>query len=47
VDHRQVSRLTARWIEKLPGDESTVISGLGVRPLLAQLAELADGPARY
>jgi hypothetical protein len=46
VDPRQVSRLTARWIEKLPGEESTVISGLGVRPLLALLAELADGPAR-
>ncbi|MEI8409326.1 MULTISPECIES: serpin family protein [unclassified Kribbella] len=46
MDAHQVSRLTARWIEKLPGDDSTVISGLGVRPLLALLAALADGPAR-
>ncbi|MEV0286207.1 serpin family protein [Kribbella sp. NPDC050820] len=46
MDARQVSRLTARWIETLSGEDSTVISGLGVRPLLAILAELADGPAR-
>jgi hypothetical protein len=46
VDARQVSLLTARWIEKLPGEGSTVVSGLGVRPLLALLAEVADEPAR-
>jgi hypothetical protein len=46
VDASQVSRLTARWIENLSGEDSTVISGLGVRPLLALLAQLADGPAR-
>ncbi|MEU4602936.1 serpin family protein [Kribbella sp. NPDC023972] len=46
MDAHQVSRLTARWIEQLSGEESTVISGLGVQPLLAILAELADGPAR-
>jgi hypothetical protein len=46
VDAHQVSRLTARWIENLSGEGSTVISGLGVRPLLALLAQLADGPAR-
>jgi hypothetical protein len=46
VDAHQVSRLTVRWIEKLSGEDSTVISGLGVRPLLALLAQLADGPAR-
>jgi len=41
-----VSRLTARWIENLRGEGSTVVSGLGVQPLLAILAELADEPAR-
>lgn len=41
-----VSRLTARWIESLPGEGSTVVSGLGVQPLLAILAELANDPAR-
>jgi hypothetical protein len=46
VDAHQVSRLTARWIENLPGEGSTVVSGLGVWPLLAILAELADEPAR-
>jgi len=46
MDAGHVSRLTARWIEKLPGEDSTVVSGLGVRPLLAILAGLAAGPAR-
>lgn len=46
MDAQQVSRLTARWIENLPGEGSTVVSGLGVQPLLAILAELADDPAR-
>ncbi|TCC33309.1 proteinase inhibitor I4 serpin [Kribbella capetownensis] len=46
MDALQVSRLTARWIEQLPGEGSTVLSGLGVRPLLAILAQLAVGPAR-
>lgn len=46
MDARQISRLTARWIEILPGEGSTVVSGLGVQPLLAILAELADDPAR-
>ena len=46
MDPHQVSRLTARWIENLPGEGSTVVSGLGVQPLLAILAELADDPAR-
>jgi hypothetical protein len=45
VDAEQVGRLTARWIAALPGEDSTVISGLGVQPLLAILAELADEPA--
>jgi hypothetical protein len=46
VDADSVSRLTARWIESLPGEDSTVVSGLGVQPLLAILAELANDPAR-
>ena len=46
MDAHQVSRLTARWIERLPGEGSTVVSGLGVRPLIALLAELANEPAR-
>ncbi|GAA3121353.1 hypothetical protein JOF29_006625 [Kribbella aluminosa] len=45
MDAEQVGRLTARWIAALPGEESTVVSGLGVQPLLAILAELADEPA--
>ncbi|MGW7680227.1 serpin family protein [Kribbella sp. NPDC054772] len=45
MDAQQVSRLTARWIAALPGEDSTVISGLGVQPLLAMLAEVADEPA--
>jgi hypothetical protein len=45
VDAQQVGRLTARWIAALPGEDSTVVSGLGVQPLLAVLAEVADEPA--
>ncbi|NIK61923.1 serpin family protein [Kribbella shirazensis] len=45
MDAQQVSRLTARWIAALPGEDSTVVSGLGVQPLLAMLAEVADEPA--
>ncbi|MFF2653905.1 hypothetical protein [Streptomyces sp. NPDC058045] len=46
MDAQQISRLTAHWIETLPGEDSTVVSGFGVWPLLALLAEVADGPAR-
>ncbi|MFG1815048.1 serpin family protein [Kribbella sp. NPDC049174] len=46
MDADQVGRLTARWVESLPGEGSTVVSGLGVWPLLAILAEVADEPAR-
>ncbi|MDX6238725.1 MAG: hypothetical protein QOG10_3540 [Kribbellaceae bacterium] len=46
MDAQQVSKLTARWLGKLSGEGSTVLSGLGVWPLLAILGELADGPAR-
>lgn len=46
MDAHQVGRLTACWIEKLPGEDSTVVSGLGVWPLLAILAEVANEPAR-
>jgi hypothetical protein len=46
VDAQLVSRLTARWVEKLPGEGSTVVSGLGVWPLLAILSEVANEPAR-
>ncbi|WP_427884795.1 serpin family protein [Kribbella sp. GL6] len=45
MDAQQIGRLTARWIAELPGEGSTVISGLGVQPLLAILAEVADEPA--
>ena len=45
MDASQVGRLTARWIAELPGEDSTVVSGLGVQPLLAMLAEVADEPA--
>ncbi|MFF0269552.1 serpin family protein [Kribbella sp. NPDC004536] len=45
MDAEQVGRLTARWIAALPGEDSTVVSGLGVQPLLAILAEVADEPA--
>jgi hypothetical protein len=46
VDPHQVTRLTAQWLDELPGEDSTVLSGLGVWPLLAILADVADGPAR-
>jgi hypothetical protein len=46
VDAQQISRLTAQWVRQLPGEESTVLSGLGVWPLLAILADLANEPAR-
>jgi hypothetical protein len=46
VDAHQISRLTAQWLDELPGEDSTVLSGLGVWPLLAILADLAEGPAR-
>lgn len=36
--------LTARWAEIVDG--ATVLSGLGVWPLLAMLVDAADGPAR-
>ncbi|MGZ0148140.1 hypothetical protein ACXJJ3_13800 [Kribbella sp. WER1] len=45
MDAQQIARLTARWIAELPGEDSTVVSGLGVQPLLAMLAEVADEPA--
>lgn len=45
MDAQQIGRLTAHWIAELPGEDSTVISGLGVQPLLAMLAEVADEPA--
>ncbi|WP_350278297.1 serpin family protein [Kribbella sp. HUAS MG21] len=45
MDALHVSRLTAGWIAALPGEDSTVVSGLGVQPLLAVLAEVADEPA--
>jgi Serpin (serine protease inhibitor) len=46
VEAHQISRLTARWIESLPGADSTVVSGYGVAPLLAVLGSLASEPAR-
>ena len=46
MDVAQIRQLTTHWIDKLPGNESTVVSGFGVWPLLALLAEVADGPAR-
>ena len=39
------NRLTARWAQTWD-DSGTVMSGLGVWPLLAALADAADGPAR-
>ncbi|MGW6703639.1 serpin family protein [Streptomyces sp. NPDC054956] len=43
-----VNRLTARWAAKWPADtaEGTVFTAAGVWPLLAALADGADGPAR-
>ncbi|WMX45238.1 serpin family protein [Streptomyces roseicoloratus] len=43
---RAVNRLTARWAGALPGGTDTVLSATGVWPLLAFLADAADGPAR-
>ncbi|MFJ9825912.1 serpin family protein [Streptomyces sp. NPDC101160] len=44
---RAVNRLTARWAGALPSDgQDTVLSATGVWPLLAFLADGADGPAR-
>ncbi|MGW5424806.1 serpin family protein [Streptomyces sp. NPDC003943] len=44
---RAVNRLTARWADALPsGGQDTVLSATGVWPLLAFLADGADGPAR-
>ncbi|MFF6773573.1 serpin family protein [Streptomyces sp. NPDC012637] len=41
-----VNRLTARWAGALPDGRDTVLSAAGVWPLLAFLADAADGPAR-
>lgn len=38
--------LTARWAAHLDGGQDAVFSAAGVWPLLALLAETADGPAR-
>src|ERR1700760_4886353 len=38
--------LTARWARTWDSGEGTVLSGLGAWPLLADLADAADGPAR-
>ncbi|MFD7979491.1 serpin family protein [Streptomyces sp. NPDC059071] len=43
---RAVNRLTARWAGALRDGEDTVLSATGVWPLLAFLADAADGPAR-
>lgn len=40
-----INALAARWIRTLP-DRATVCSALGVWPLLAILADAAEGPAR-
>jgi serine protease inhibitor len=42
---RAVNELTARWARSLP-DGNTVVSGLGLWPLLAMLATAADEPGR-
>jgi len=42
---RAVNELTARWARSLP-DGNTVVSGLGLWPLLAILATAADEPGR-
>lgn len=41
-----VNRLTERWAAGHRGDGNTVFSAAGVWPLLALLADAADGPAR-
>ncbi|MEW2417324.1 serpin family protein [Streptomyces sp. NPDC046866] len=44
---RAVNRLTARWAEQaVTGDTGTVLTAVGVWPLLALLADGAAGPAR-
>ncbi|MFF4098623.1 serpin family protein [Streptomyces sp. NPDC001903] len=44
---RAVNRLTARWAEQaVAGDTGTVLTAVGVWPLLALLADGAAGPAR-
>ncbi|MDX6264633.1 MAG: hypothetical protein QOH84_6321 [Kribbellaceae bacterium] len=40
-----VNRLTSRWVRELPPG-NTVVSGLGLWPLLAMLATAADEPGR-
>ncbi|MFI5709553.1 serpin family protein [Kribbella sp. NPDC051620] len=42
---RAVNRLTSRWVRELPAG-NTVVSGLGLWPLLAMLATAADEPGR-
>ncbi|WP_328320291.1 serpin family protein [Kribbella sp. NBC_00382] len=42
---RAVNRLTSRWVRELPPG-NTVVSGLGLWPLLAMLATAADEPGR-
>ena len=42
---RAVNDLTARWARSLPAG-NTVVSGLGLWPLLAILATAADEPGR-
>jgi serine protease inhibitor len=41
-----VNRLTSRWAQELPTGGNTVVSGLGLWPLLAMLATAADEPGR-
>ncbi|WP_307865428.1 serpin family protein [Streptomyces montanisoli] len=43
---RGVASLTSRWAARLDAGHDTVFSAAGVWPLLALLAEVADGPAR-
>ncbi|WBQ03759.1 serpin family protein [Kribbella sp. CA-293567] len=41
-----VNNLTSRWARELPSGGNTVVSGLGLWPLLALLATAADEPGR-
>ncbi|MFF2402884.1 hypothetical protein [Streptomyces goshikiensis] len=44
---RAVGRLTTRWAARaVTGERGTVLTAAGVWPLLALLADGADGPAR-
>ncbi|MEU4195074.1 serpin family protein [Kribbella sp. NPDC026611] len=43
---RAVNDLTTRWARTLPSGGNTVVSGLGVWPLVALLATAADEPGR-